>query len=50
MIAGNDNNKDNSKDLFCILLAWSIFLFLINLLNTGNDTVLTAIPAIARLI
>ena len=49
-VAGSDNNKDNSIDLFCIKLTLFLTLFLILFVKLGKATVPTAMPAIARLI
>ena len=49
-LAGIDNNKHNSIDLFCMLEAFDKFLVFKYFDKTGNETVPTAIPAIAKLI
>ena len=49
-LAGNDNNKDNSKDLFCKILIEFLLFSLIFFDRFGKTTVPTAIPAIAKLI
>ena len=49
-LAGIDNNKESSKDLFWMIDSFFIFLFLNAFESTGRETVPTAIPAIARLI
>ena len=41
---------ESSIDLFCIFVINLMLLFFIAFANTGKETVLTAIPAIARLI
>ena len=49
-LAGIDNRRDSSKDLFWILEIFFTFFVLKALERTGRETVPTAIPAIARLI
>ena len=49
-LAGTESNNDNSTDLFCIKETFEKFFVLNALERTGNDTVPTAIPAIAKLI
>ena len=49
-LAGNENSKDSSMDLFCILETCREFFCLKALESTGNETVPTAIPATAKLI
>ena len=48
--AGIENKSESSKDLFWILEIFFTFFIFKALERTGNDTVPTAIPAIARLI
>ena len=48
-LAGIDNNKDNSKDLFCMLEILFRFFDLKAFDKTGRETVPTAIPAIDKL-
>ena len=45
-----ENRRESSKDLFWILEIFLISFILKALERTGKETVLTAIPAIARLI
>ena len=49
-LAGIENKRESSKDLFCISEIFLTFFILKALERTGKETVPTAIPAIARLI
>ena len=49
-LAGIENKRESSKDLFCISEIFLTFFVLKALERTGKETVPTAIPAIARLI
>ena len=49
-LAGIENRRESSKDLFWILEIFFTFFILKALERTGKETVPTAIPAMARLI
>ena len=49
-VAGRLKNKLNSKDLFCKICSFDLFLLLTYLLKLGKIIIPIAIPAIAKFI